>query len=92
MTASPSRTAKPNQKPERKNPQQLDRPTHRGTYLQPGSNLDENPASDLSENQQLNIIGALLTSVVVFGGVIALSLIVVLPIVLHQAGISGAIR
>jgi membrane protein len=34
----------------------------------------------------------LLTSVVLIGGVIALSLIVVLPIVLHQAGISGAMR
>jgi membrane protein len=41
---------------------------------------------------RLNIIGALLTSVVLIGGVIALSLIVVLPIVLHQAGISGAMR
>jgi membrane protein len=41
---------------------------------------------------RLNIIGALLTLVVVFGGMIALSLIVVLPIVLHQAGISGAMR
>ncbi len=41
---------------------------------------------------RLNIIGALLTLVVVFGGVSALSLIVVLPIVLHQVGISGAMR
>ncbi len=40
----------------------------------------------------LNIIGALLTSVVVFGGVIAPSVIVVLPVVLYQAGISGAMR
>src|ERR1700722_5709671 len=51
MTASASRTAPPNPKPERINPQQLDRPTQRGTYLQPGSILDENPGSDLSGNQ-----------------------------------------
>ena len=44
--------SKTNRKPERKNLQQLDRPTRGGTYLQPGSNLDENPGSDLSENQQ----------------------------------------
>ena len=55
MTASASRTAKPNRKPERKNLQQLDRPTRGGTYLQPGSNLDETPGSDLSENQQAQL-------------------------------------
>jgi len=41
---------------------------------------------------RLNIIGVLLTSVVVIGGLIALALIVALPIVLHQAGMSGPIR
>jgi membrane protein len=37
---------------------------------------------------RLTITGVLLTSVVVIGGLIALALIVALPIVLHQAGIS----
>ncbi len=41
---------------------------------------------------RLSITGALLTSVVAIGGVIALAFIVVLPIVLHQAGVSGPIR
>jgi hypothetical protein len=42
---------------------------------------------------RLNVIGVLLTSEVVIGGPIALALIVVFPIVLHQAGItSGPIR
>jgi putative SOS response-associated peptidase YedK len=41
-----------NPKPERTNPQHLDRPALRGTYFQPGSVLDENPGSDLGGNQQ----------------------------------------
>jgi membrane protein len=41
---------------------------------------------------RLNVIGVLLTSVVVIGGLIALALIVVLPIELHQAGMRGPIR
>jgi hypothetical protein len=52
MTASALRTVPPNPKSDRTNPQNLDRPTIRGTYLQPGSILDENPGSDLSGNQQ----------------------------------------
>src|SRR5271156_855769 len=56
MTASASKTAPPNPKPERTNPQQLDRPTQRGTYLQSGSILDENPGSVLSGNQHPAVI------------------------------------
>ncbi len=36
----------------------MTRPEHRETYLQPGSVLDENPGSDLSENQHLESLTA----------------------------------
>jgi hypothetical protein len=52
----------PNPKPERINPQHLDRPTLRGTYLQPGSTLDENPGSDLNGNQQEHGITAVIVN------------------------------
>jgi len=40
-----------------------DRPTRRATYLQPGSNLDENPGSDLNENRRAGALEMRVTPV-----------------------------